>query len=109
MNVADGTDSSTSMNDCQPVEWSAFDKKGLIASTRCSPRSRDDIRFQEQPEAYKSQDLSTAWWQDPNTPFKTWARAYAQIKQLDGVLGSTEGPQVLNTRRKDVNVLGWTL
>lgn len=49
------------------------------------------------------------WWQDDKTPFKEWARAYAELKLVDGAWGTTAGPRVLNPKRTGIDVLSWTL
>jgi len=58
----------------------------------------------------ESADLSQSeWWKDENTPFKIWARQYAELKVFNGSLGKKSGRNVLTPRVKPLDVLAWCL
>ena len=58
----------------------------------------------------ESADLSESeWWKDESTPFKIWARQYAELKVLNGSLGKKGGRNVLTPRVKTLDVLAWCL
>ncbi|KAI9879517.1 MAG: hypothetical protein M1830_008310 [Pleopsidium flavum] len=72
------------------------------SDTTSSPIPEPHERDGEEPD----QDQ---WWRDRNTPFKTWVRAYASLKSVEGNLGEIDREGVLRARVKQVDVLDWRL
>ncbi|KAI9656399.1 MAG: hypothetical protein M1831_004651 [Alyxoria varia] len=52
---------------------------------------------------------SKEWWEEEDTPFKEMWRNYAQIRDVRGALGDTNGPQVLGLEAKKFRVFEWHL
>ena len=50
----------------------------------------------------------TDWWQDRNTPFKAFSKAYASLRSVEGGMGHVDGDGVLRLPPKQVDVLRWS-
>ncbi len=48
------------------------------------------------------------WWQDKNTPFKVFTRAYARLKSVEGRMGTIDEEGILRPPAKKLNVRGWS-
>ncbi|KAI9782651.1 MAG: hypothetical protein M1835_003963 [Candelina submexicana] len=49
------------------------------------------------------------WWQEKNTPFKEFARAYAGLKSVNGTLGTVDEAGIVRAKPRRYDILSWRL